>query len=130
MSIPDDGLVGRSFDAALDQIMLLPNAEEQAQALLHHSELLTTPRANALMKKIAAPTTPGCKTLYEVLLARAAERESKKAAPARRKARKSEGIIKPSLFEIFGETPPTEETEDIDAAPPSDDIDEKPHGHT
>src|SRR5664279_944855 len=110
MSIPDDGLVGRSFDAALDQIMLLPNAEEQAQALLHHSDLLTTPRANVLMKKIAAPTTPGRKKLYDVLVAREAERARNKAAPTRRKGRgKGEGIIMPDLFVAFGAAPLSEE---------------------
>ena len=48
MSIPDDGLVGRSFDAALDQIMLLPNAEEQAQALLHRQRASYNPTRQSL----------------------------------------------------------------------------------
>lgn len=131
MRIPDDGLVGLTFNSAFDYIMSLPNPEDQAKALIRHSELLATPRGTALMKKIASPTTPGCKKLYDVLLAREAERESKKAAPPPRKARKSEGIIKPNLFEIFGEAPPTEETEDIDAAPPPPEkIDEETHDPT
>jgi hypothetical protein len=113
MERSDDGLAGRSYDTALDLVELLPNPEDQAQALIRRSELLATPRGTALMKKIAAQTTPGCKKLYDVLRTREAERESKKAALARRKARaKGQGIVFPSLFDVFG------------LALPFDDIDE------
>ena len=33
MRIPDDGLVGLTFNSAFDYIMSLPNPEDQAKAL-------------------------------------------------------------------------------------------------
>ena len=110
MNIPDDGLVGRSFYAALDYIMSLPSPEDQARALLRRSELLDTPRGTALMKKIASPTTPCCKKLYDILQARDEERANRKAPSARRKARaKGVGIILPNLFDVFGLPQPSDD---------------------
>jgi hypothetical protein len=110
MHLSDYDLIGRSFDEALDLIQALPSPEEKAQALIRHGELLTTARGTALMKKIAAPTTPGCQRLGEILEAREAERARKKAERARKKAFvKPERYVMGNLLDLFAEASPPED---------------------
>ena len=119
MLLINDEFTGPSSDCALDIILKMPSAEDQAQALIRNSHLARTRRGAALMKKIAAPTTPGCKHLYEVLLARKAERASKKAARNRKHS-----IIKPKPFVGAGLFDLLKELNVEDTPPASEDIQE------
>ncbi|HEY8033909.1 MAG TPA: hypothetical protein VIF02_16440 [Methylocella sp.] len=115
----NDELVGLPIEDALDRVMLLESAEEKAQALIHNNVLLKSKRGIALMRQIAAPTSPGCQCLYEVVQARDAAAARAKAERARRKAMvKPEPYVMPSLFSAFGAAPPSEEAKNIGAAPP------------
>ena len=119
MFFTDDEFTGLSSDCALDIILKMPSAEDQAQALILHSHLALTRRGAALMKRIAAPTTPGCKHLYEVLQARKAERASKKTHKDRKKP-----IVKPEPFVGAGLFDLLKELNAEDTPPASEDIQE------
>ena len=79
-------LAGLSADEAISRIAGMDSLEEQAEALIEHSHLTRTRRGAALMKKVAAPTTPCRRHLFEVLQARQAEKAQKKATADRKKA--------------------------------------------
>lgn len=95
---------GLSSDDAISRIARMDSLENQAEALIEHSHLTRIRRGAALMKKIAAPTTPCRRHLFEVLQAQQAEKARKKAVSDRKKAEAAARAAykpRPSLFPEF-----------------------------